>query len=775
MAITTNASLGLIVTTAAMNESLPTQSEQTGSNTVVVSDDLASLSNGNLESSPTYIDRLMIIRQGAGDEETRRIVSDVAGTGTLRILGTNEDWSTVPASSDTIHVSYIIQDAATLTGLTLVNKTVQDFSSGRRFSVGTNTATFAYMAFIDGVGLQLDDNSSTTVASMTIDSDGRLDCGYIISGTPTSGMKMQGAMGLDGELMIEVISGGEFNCFASYIDSVNRELVDFNTSTTSKIRMLGVRWTFPINDVLWGVQDSDINDVAFLSDGAGTTPRIRLRDISSGNEFKNLVANGFDGFESNTSGDDPVVRNILFTTMSKLLTIATAETWTLVNSIMTIGTADQVDVSIAGTGELLRQFSFDNFSHDLADVALTAKHYVVNATSRGGAGILANEDTGDSGGLSRQDVETERYVDSGGTALTLTTSSNFAEISTKYGHLPIIKNIDPANEDETTSPIQYGKAIDYAHSVDDWQVEATRATAEAVGDGGTGDVAIEVQTNPAVILKWTGGTGTLAVNDIIDNDNNGAQATLVEIIEGDSVAGTGVFDSANATAFVDTAQALSDTPSAGDWDATYTSASLKEYDWLIDATTLSAQQLYDYLNAKVDEPTLITASPKFMDDLLIWAIDGTNALPFTGVGLSPNTFQTEREVGKTAGWAIYNLSGGLGSIVGYTSNDGTQFIPASTVNVTIHCEEKVGGADSVGVQVLVTLVSDGSDVSATDVTDSNGDYSFSYTYTGDVNVNIDVRKGTADPLYIADNGVNTITSTGMSQTFLMVIDTNNAN
>ena len=74
----------------------------------------------------------------------------------------------------------------------------------------------------------------------------------------------------------------------------------------------------------------------------------------------------------------------------------------------------------------------------------------------------------------------------------------------------------------------------------------------------TRTVAIEQQTasQPAVLLKWTGGTGTLAVGDIIDSTFNASQATCVEIIEGDSAAGTGIFDTANATAWSDSAQTL---------------------------------------------------------------------------------------------------------------------------------------------------------------------------------------------------------------------------
>ena len=774
-----NPTVGVVVTSAAMNETLGNQSQQTGNNTVVVSDDIPTLSNGNLETSPVYNDRLVIIRQGAGDEELRYILSTASGTGNTEILTVSEDWDLVPADSDTIHVSYIIQDAATVTGFTLVNKTVQDYNSSRRFTIGSGSGTFAFIAFINGVGLQSDDNGSTTVAAITIEDGGRFDCGYLDGGNPTSGCKIQFANGSDGELALEMITNAEFNCFASYIDGVNRELVDFNTSTTSKIRMRGVRWTFAINDIIWGVQDTDLNDVAFLSDGGGTTPRINVRDWLTGNQTKNLLLNGFDGLESNTSGDDPELRNITFVRMSKLMTIATAENWVIVNPVgMDISTLNQDDVSIAGTGDLIKKFEFRNKSHDLTDNPLTAKQYVTARSFRAtlDSWTVMNEDVADSNGESVQDTEVTLYVDSGGTSLTASSTTTFIEHSAKYGFIPIAKSILPANEDETVFPTKYGKAIDYAHSVDDFQVEGTAATARTLGDA-TNAVAIHYQRESGQasghIVKYTGGSGTLVVGDTFKNDNNSAEHIVAEIIEGDSVAGTVILQSFNNINVVDVTQIFDN--DGGGWTANYTSASLLEYEFLIDADGLSPQELYDYLNAKLDETTLDQATPIFMNYILAWGTNGTSALPFVGDTLgSPNKFKSVRNASIFDGWAVYNLGGvGLGGITGYEDNNGDDFVPAASVTVTIHCERKDTGANIQSVQVIVTLVSDGSEVDPTGVTDSNGDYSFSYTYTGDVNVNIFVRKGTSGDVYIPDDGVNTIKSSGMNQTFLMVIDTNN--
>lgn len=770
MAITSGAGPGVVVTTAAMNESLGSQTQQTGSNTVVVSDTIVVLSNGNLETSPVYIDRLCIVRQGASNEETRRITADAVGTGTTRILTVNEDWITVPASSDTIHVSYIIQDAATLTGLSLVNKTVQDFNSSRRFTVGTGAATFAYMAFLDGVGLQLDDNGSTTVASFTIESDGRFDCGYLIGGTPTAGCKLQGANGSDGELAFEVISGGEWNCFASYIDGVNRELADFNTSTTSKIKMVGVRWSFIINDILWGVQDTDINGMAFLSDGGGTSPRIRVRDWSTGNEFKNITVNNFDGFESNTSGDDPDLKNTQFIDMSKLLTVATGETWSMINPIWNPDTANQNDISIAGTGEVLEQFELEATTTQVDGTPIIGKNYTIDGTHRGVTStVLLFEQTADSEGKVIHATEIRRLIDNAGSSLTVEASSEFTHITTQYGFIPASFSFTPENEDEVSESKLFGKRLSFALLPDIFQVETTQATAITLGDD-TNIVEIEQQTNPAIILKYVSGTGTLSVGDTIDSTANAWQGTVVDIIEGNSTAGTIILDSTNATAFSDVAQTLDDSPSAGDWSATYTTSSVLEYDWLINADTLTAQQLYDYMNAKADEATLDIASPTFFDDIFLWSNSTTTVIPMLGDSISPNIFRTVRNVPDTTGWAIYGLSGGLGSIKEYISNDGTAFLPVATVTLTVHCERKDDNTDIQSVQIIIKRVSDGSEVDS-GITNASGDFTSSFTYTVDVDVTIDARKSTLPiPRFFAEDAANTIVSTGMTQNFLMVED-----
>lgn len=740
MAITSGAGTGIIVTSSAVNETIPAQTNVADTTIEVeVSDDITTLSNGNLEATPSYIGRLIILRQGLSNEETRFIVdANASGVGNTWIIQVSEPWTVDPVgNTDTIHVSYIIQDSATLTGLGLVNKTVQDYNSSRRFTIGSGGGTFAFMAFLNGVGLQMDDNGSTTVASFTVENGGRFDCGYLQEGTPTGGAYLQGANGSNGELAFEVIDGGEWNCYATYITGVQRELADFNIGTNSKIRFNGVRWSFIINDVILGAQDTDLNNIAFLSDDTGTTPRIRVRDWATGNEVKNIVCNGFNGFESATSGDDPVLTNTQFISMSKLLTVATGEIWTLVNPIWSPATANQNDISIAGTGEVLEQFSLDTISQEIDGTSTTAKIYIVTAEDRAvSTDGLKYELTADANGLASANIEKRRFTNNAGTSLTVQTSNTFGVISTQYGQLPIIQSVVPSNEDPTSQSKVFGKSLTFTHLPDTFQVETTQATAISNGSG----ISFEIQaTNPASIIKYTGGSGTLTVGATVTGDTSGADGVVLEIMEGDSTSGTVLLDTRDALNFTND-EGLTETGGGGDWTGTYTANSQKDFTNLINANGQNSQTVYDWINAKADEATLDVAGTDSMDDIFFWANQGTYILPVIGDSLgSPNKFKTVRNITTTSGWAVYNTT--LGSWTEFVADDGSTFIPQSTVtvNTTVTSSETQNTVQNVKVAYYATPKNTGDQPISSGVTNSSGIYSDSLTLSLPYDMTITAR------------------------------------
>lgn len=364
---------------------------------------------------------------------------------------------------------------------------------------------------------------------------------------------------------------------------------------------------------------------------------------------------------------------------------------------------------------------------------------------------IANEDSTDSGGDASSTYLRANYVPSGADTITTTTHTPQAFKVYKYGYLPSV------------SSATINQAItNYTAMLDDsFQDEATASNALTLGDT-TNTVSIENQTNPATLLKYTSGTGTLSVGQVIGNSLDGAEGTVVEIIEGDSTEGTVLMDTRNATTWPTSAHTLDN--SGGGWSATFTTGSIRSFTWLVDADSLTMQQLYDYFNAKADESPLDTASPTYFDDVVVWG-RAEHGLPIQGSG---SKFKTVRNVTLTEGWAIYNTD--VGGVDFYTADDGSVFTPASTVNLTVNVVDKENSPIQ-SAQTAIYLSADDTELMNQDTT-AGGIASTSYTYTGDVDVYYRVRKSsTGDTRYTPVSGTGTIESSGFSVTVILVVDT----
>lgn len=749
MAITTSAGDGVRCTTSAVNETLGSQTQQTGSNTIVLSNTIANLSNGNLVASPTYVNRIIMIRRGTATEEYRLCTADTAGTGTTRILTVHENWTVVPAQNDDVRVSYIIQDCATVTGLALITKRNQDYTSTRKFRVGNSGGTnFCVMALLFGASLESVDNSSTTDPDIRVDTDGCFISGFTSSGTPVSGGELFHTPAVNGELTFECVSGGNVHWNDTVNIAVARPAFNFLASTTGKVRMKNIINKFNINDFRLGVQDTDINGIYLESDDTGTTPRVQVRNWSTGNEVKNITCVRFNGFETVTSGDDPTLRNILFDRMSKLLTVATGETWTIVNPIWNPTTANQNDISIAGTGEVLENFSLETTTKNLSETALTSKVYVVASSYRGGGASLRKELTSNASGITTSDVEKRRFTDNAGTSLTTATSSGHAIAVSEYGYLPTIRTYTPSNRDALSQNKLYGNSQSFSLSSDAFQVQTNAGTARTLGDT-THAVAINIGSvaQSFIIVKYTAGSGTLSVSDTITHSTSGGwSGTVKEIIEGNSTAGTIVVQRVGGT-FQDTSGTLSN--GAG-WTSTYTTSTLRSFKNGIDAQTLTMQELYDYLNAKMDEATLDTATPTFFDQVLFWANGTSTPLPIVGTTLgSPNTFNTIRNSTTSEGWVVYNLGGaGLALVSSYISNNGTTFVPAITTTINITCTSVDTGNTIEGVRVYIDETTLIPPSLAQGETNGSGVYSVSLSLSLPFTINVRARRRGLTPFEV---------------------------
>jgi hypothetical protein len=312
---------------------------------------------------------------------------------------------------------------------------------------------------------------------------------------------------------------------------------------------------------------------------------------------------------------------------------------------------------------------------------------IVESDDGAGNPALVNQGTS-SGGSASSTYLRAKYVPNGASNITATTHVPAAFKSYLYGKLPFF----------TSTTINQPVSVTATHTPDVYQVQGTASTAISTGESGTVVSIIEAGAQQNSLIKFTGGSGgTLADNQTI-TASGGSPATgsvVGKIIEGDDTAGTILLDGRNASTY-DNGETLSN--GAG-WSATYTNDSEQRFHWIIDAglaESRSAQTVYDYIMAKLDEATADTDPPI---DKLIIAGRAEFGTPFQGVATGPNTFKTTYNSALSRGWAIANLNN-LGSITQFTDNAGTAFTPAATVSVTVTIINQAGVAQP-GVEVAI--------------------------------------------------------------------------
>jgi len=115
-----------------------------------------STNNGNLETSPTFDDRHIILREGTSTEE-RNLVTNVNVDGvTCTCLN---DWDTAPASGDAYEFPYIPEDIATVPGCDF-DSVSRQFVMTKRLIIGVTTTTRGSLGISRGKILRTDDRGA---------------------------------------------------------------------------------------------------------------------------------------------------------------------------------------------------------------------------------------------------------------------------------------------------------------------------------------------------------------------------------------------------------------------------------------------------------------------------------------------------------------------------------------------------------------------------------------------------------------------------------------
>lgn len=360
---------------------------------------------------------------------------------------------------------------------------------------------------------------------------------------------------------------------------------------------------------------------------------------------------------------------------------------------------------------------------------------------------VANRQSTDVNGEASSEVLANIYTSNvAGTAVDQDPRGDFALKVYQYGKVPFVTSLTFVEALSLVVPLGVDTAIG----------AATAALALTAGSG----ITITRPTNPVTLIDFEGGAGYgnggLSVNDVVTGDSSGATGTVEEIFSGTANAGKVVLRARNGTAFT-----AGEKLTVGGQDRVDISnpSNAEDFSVHIDADGKDMDVLYDFISAKTDEASIDATGILIIE----WGED-EHAFP---VKSGANYF-TERNVNQSEGVIVTNR--GSGAIGYFTSDDGTQVAPPTTVTLTVTCLDKDTGLGAEDVRVSIHVLSTGEEL-MNELTNSSGVASESFTYTTDTVVEIDARKSDSPPQYLYEERSGTITSSGLTLQIDMTLDT----
>lgn len=587
MSITYGASAGAIVTSYAMDETLGDQTQQSGNNTVVVSDDIVTAGNGQIDTAGyygTYVGRKVFINlSGIAADEERVVVSQANGTGNTVILTVHEDWDTNPAQNDTIHVTYMVPDIDEAGGIGFAAKTgIWELTN--KLTVGNGTDE-AGLFLSENVALELDDRDTTY--DLIIENNGRFDIGYQLAGVSVNGGHLTCYDNADGEAAIHWMDGAGSKWFDAYVWSQLKllKILQGDSGTAAVVAWCDCKFINLTYDLT--LFDTFMRDTAIVGK-SGANDFLMMTAECDIDRVIVIQTKGWDTIGTDTTVETLEVRNCSFISTSPVVTVASNKTWNFVNPIWDPSLTDQTDFDfLSGTGNTV------NWKISVAVIAQEA-----DGTKLQNAMVIVYEDT------QLADLVIEDATDVNG----------------EGGGDFLFKNIDAADATSAPTVTTYGGHV---LRVDKWLyqpfiaallsdekyegvvtllpdsniVQIVQATAKSAGSG----VTWNEDTNPSCIISYTGGSGTLSVgNTVTGGSGAAADGVVTKIVAGDSTEGTVHLKSRDAATFYNT-ESLSN---GSGWTATLVKGSQQNFSIWIDANDISMQALYDYLAAITSETTL---------------------------------------------------------------------------------------------------------------------------------------------------------------------------
>lgn len=774
MAITTSSQNGIQILSSAANGTLGVQTGA-GNNQVIIPSGILTTNNGNIETTIAEPGRLIMIRKGTSTEEIRYCVG---ATGTT--LDVHENWTQPPVSGDTYDISYILQDAATVTGLALIVKRVQDYSSNRRFRVLSG----GWMAFLNGVSLETHDKTDAVTPVFSVETGGYFDSGYLASNFPVSGSTLISTADQASDYGVAFDAGSSCRLYDLIVTGVQQNKSTINGDVvTQSVKFFNVLYQADYTGTV--SEPVMLNDV--ILEGKGDVNDTIL--VNQYTEIDQLALANTNGFLSNDDATTEIITvrdAIVLGNNLRYILVNNDKTWRFVNPVWDVDTTTQNDISFEnGTNNSVQElYNFkvgvqspsggaipgsqvylyeglttqsitSNFTTgaSLTGGALGANGtgYVVDdvllvsgGTFTSQASILVTSVDGGGGITGFEVFNPGEYsvIPTGTVALTSGTGTSATFIptfGTSFANADILTRTFTDNAGTSLNVSESGdyalKVYNYGNNpfvsaisfteavtqtvvlaVDQAITEPDPATAITNGAGIVYIKHAAGETDPRPMKVIRYESGTGTVPSVGETLTSGTSTGDVVEYLGTAVDGVVVLENWNGTEFTDNTLITGATFSATTNTTGDAQSFYEEYTYEVDAFSQPMTTVYDYLAARMAETPITTE----YEDILIWGEDEQSQLVYAGA----DGYFTERNSSRGEGVWVSNR--GAGDVAYFTSDSGTQYIPPVNVSFTI-----TGLVANSEVRIFR---SDNRDEVA-GVENSGTTFTYNYTYTGaDLNV-----------------------------------------
>ncbi len=522
---------GVTITSPAKDNGVLQQASGLPDNQFVLPDSIATTNNGDLGYS-TIDGRLIVIRPREDEEETRYITDEDGGTtGTV-----SEAFDSPPTGGTAYWISYVIEDAATVTGLSLISKRLRDYDMGKPLLVGNGTDD-AYFAILDGASLASDNRPDPAESNFHVQTNGRWDIGYEEGGAPVPGGYLVSTAEDEGDYGLEVDAGGQIRFHEMFLTSVERNVTRLLTGSSAYISGFQIY--------------KELYDSIFQSTGSlrnfilqGTSIPAETVKVPQGIDLRDVLGINFGGFISDDPGPISIYDYQSVGMLYDVRVSANNQEWRFLNP--TWGGTNEPLIGWTGTavGQVVERYEATmEVSDPDGDPLENARIYVFDDWLYDPANAYFQIVTGssDANGDFYSSLVQREWVDnpSGGSG---STHGPFDIRVLRFGQSPFETAFSLGITGTVQGAYEVGITL-----VDDGGVELSEANADLVSgtvyEHGTG-------TAPGNLIAYDNGSTLFSEGDVVVGATSGATGTVRDLT-GDATDGTIFVVNRNTTSFQD--------------------------------------------------------------------------------------------------------------------------------------------------------------------------------------------------------------------------------